>query len=72
MGDPAEKLNERLVIDGDELERIASDAVREVPAHLVASEIRRRLRARAEQMKKTEDPIARERARKIAEKLVRR
>ena len=35
----------RIVVDPDELERVTSEVVREVPAHLVASEVRKRMAA---------------------------
>lgn len=72
MGDPAEKLDDRIVVDGEVLERLTAEVVREVPAHLVAAEVRRRMAAWAEQKKKTENPVARERARRMAERLAKK
>jgi hypothetical protein len=72
VGDPAEKLDERIVVDGEELERLTAEVVREVPAHMVAAELRRRMAAHAEKKKKAENPVARERARRIAEGLVKK
>lgn len=55
----------RIVIDPDELERVASDVARSVPAHLFGTELRKRIAENA--MRRQPSEAVRERARRIAE-----
>lgn len=57
-------------IDGDELERVTAAVVREVPAHLVPGEVRRRLTLLAKQKQPSEAVL--ERARRIAREVAAR
>lgn len=61
MADPARAI----MLDPDELERVTAAVVREVPAHLVAAEVRRRLDELAR--KRAPSEAVRERARRIVE-----
>lgn len=60
----------RIVVDPDVLERVTAEVVREVPAHLVPGEVRRRLAAASR--KREPNEATRERARRIAEEVRRR
>lgn len=66
MADPARVLT----VDVDELERVTAEVVREVPSHMVPSEVRRRLAANIARRQPSEARL--ERARKIAEEALRR